>query len=49
MKNYKDTVTTEFLKGLVCDLAQDEALVDISRVGILSRCKWKGMFEIKDE
>jgi hypothetical protein len=28
-------------------MAQDEALVDISRVGLFSRCKWKEMFETK--
>ena len=33
----------EPLLELVCDMAQEEALVDISRVGIFSRCKWKGM------
>jgi galactitol-specific phosphotransferase system IIB component len=31
------------LEELVCDIAQAEALVEISRVGIFSRCKWKGM------
>ncbi len=31
------------LEELVCDIAQPEALVEISRVGIFSRCKWKGM------
>ncbi len=38
---YSDT--KEPLQELVCDMAQEEALVDISRVGIFSRCKWKGM------
>ena len=38
---YSDT--KEPLAELVCDMAQEEALVDISRVGIFSRCKWKGM------
>ena len=38
---YSDT--KEPLKELVCDMAQEEALVDISRVGIFSRCKWQGM------
>jgi len=38
---YSDTL--EPLKELVCDMAQDEALVDISRVGIFSRCKWTDM------
>jgi hypothetical protein len=38
---YSDTL--EPLEELMCDMAQDEALVDISRVGIFSRCKWKGM------
>lgn len=38
---YSDT--KEPLEELVCDMAQEEALVDISRVGIFSRCKWKGM------
>ncbi len=33
----------EPLLELVCDMAQEEALVDISRVGIYSRCKWKGL------
>ena len=38
---YSDTKAP--LEELVCDVAHDEALVDISRVGIFSRCKWKGM------
>ncbi|PKG81057.1 hypothetical protein CXF85_20055 [Colwellia sp. 75C3] len=38
---YSDTKAP--LEELVCDMAHDEALVDISRVGIFSRCKWKGM------
>lgn len=41
---YSDT--KEPLQELVCDMAHDEALVDISRVGIFSRCKWKGMPKI---
>ncbi|KGJ96921.1 DUF6795 domain-containing protein [Colwellia psychrerythraea] len=38
---YSDTEA--HLEDLVCDMAQEEELVDISRVGIFSRCKWKGM------
>jgi hypothetical protein len=35
--------TGAVLEELVCDIAQAEALVEISRVGIFSRCKWKDM------
>ncbi len=36
-------MTGAALEELVCDIAQPEALVEISRVGIFSRCKWEGM------
>lgn len=38
---YSDT--KEPLQELVCDMAQEEALVEVSRVGIFSRCKWEGI------